>query len=122
MILGGTSSRSNAKAYIEVADEDGERQHGLMFRKGLSKDDGMLFIYDNPHILSFYMKNTLIPLSIAYIRADKTIISIHDMKPLDETSIESEEPAKYALEVRQGWFKEYDVKPGYIVILPAVMR
>ncbi len=96
----------------EVADEPLERQQGLMYRKGLPRDGGMLFVYSTPAPRSFWMENTQIPLSIAYIRVDGTIATIKDMVPFDRTSVPSDAVVLYALEMTQGWFEEHEVGPG----------
>ncbi len=97
----------------EVADEPQERTMGLMHRKGLAPDSGMVFVM--PHIdrVSFWMKNTIVPLSIAYINASGVILEIHDLKPLDEKPVGSTFPSvAYALEMEQGWFSKNKVFPG----------
>lgn len=103
---------------VETADDDAERAQGLMFRESLGENCGMIFVFDEEEPLSFWMRNTLVPLSIAYIDADGGIVSIHDMEPLDETSVPSESPAQYALEVNQGFFEENSVEAGDEVELP----
>ncbi len=95
---------------VELACTDAQKQQGLMHRSQLDKDQGMLFVFDREQILSFWMKNTLIPLSIAYIDAKGKIIDIQDMKPLDQSPHPSKELAQYALEVNQGWFQEHQIK------------
>lgn len=97
---------------VEIADTNAKRERGLMFREKLNHDEGMLFVYDEEQFLSFWMRNTLVPLSIAFIDKNKTIVSIHDMQPLDLTSINSAKEAIYALEVAQGRFKELKIKTG----------
>ena len=106
----------------EVADERAERQPGLMGRTELAPHAGMLFVFGRERDLSFWMRNTLIPLSIAYIAADGRIVDIQDMEPLDETSQPSAEPAKYALEVNQGFFAERGVEVGDEVEIPEEYR
>ena len=96
----------------EIADDDPERERGLMERTALAEDAGMLFGFGRERELSFWMRNTLIPLSIAYIDADGRIVDIEDMEPLDETSHPSAEPAQYALEVNQGFFDERGIEVG----------
>ncbi len=96
----------------EVADDPQERQQGLMYRKGLGEDAGMLFVYPRPSTRSFWMENTQIPLSIAFIREDGTVATIKDMVPFDRTSVPSEAVVLHALEMPQGWFAEHDVHPG----------
>ena len=103
---------------VEIADTDAERQTGLWGRPTLAEDAGMLFVFDQEQPLSFWMKDTLIPLSIAYISAEGRIVDIQDMPPLDETPHPSAEPAQYALEVNQGFFAERGVAVGDTVELP----
>jgi uncharacterized membrane protein (UPF0127 family) len=92
-----------------------------MFRQELADDAGMLFVFPQDQGLSFWMRNTTIPLSIAFIDSERRIINIADMQPLDESSVPSERPARYALEVNQGWFAVRGIKPGDRVefVLPA---
>ncbi len=89
-----------------------------MERTELGENSGMLFVYQEEQQRSFWMRDTLIPLSIAYIDADGRIVDIQDMQPLDETSHPSAEPAQYALEVNQGFFEEHGVQVGDRVELP----
>ena len=100
---------------VELARTDGERAQGLMFRKQLSDGQGMLFVFDRDQMLSFWMKNTLIPLSIAFIASDGHILEIKDMQPNDLNSVKSSRSARYALEVPQGWFGRVNVKTGDVV-------
>jgi uncharacterized membrane protein (UPF0127 family) len=101
----------------EIASTQEERAKGLMYRKNLPDGEGMLFIFDRDEVLSFWMKNTLIPLSIAYIAYDGRIIDIKDMYPNDQNSVSSSRSVRYALEVPQGWFSRAGVRTGDIVIL-----
>jgi uncharacterized membrane protein (UPF0127 family) len=103
---------------VEIADTDAERQRGLMERTALAEDAGMLFVFDREQPLSFWMKNTLIPLSVAYIDAEGRIVDIQDMQPLDETPHPSAELAQYALEVNQGFFAQRGIQVGNQVELP----
>lgn len=97
----------------EVADEPHEQQAGLMYRDNLPKNSGMLFILDPPRRAAFWMKNTLLPLSIAYIAASGRILEIHDLEPGNETSVPSAFPQiAYALEMNQGWFDQAGILPG----------
>lgn len=97
---------------VEVADDAGERSIGLMYRDALGADDGMLFVYDDERERSFWMKDTRVPLTIAYLDASGTIVSLADMQPLTRTPVPSGRPARYALEMNRGWFAAHDVKPG----------
>ena len=106
-------AKINNKIYtFELAITDKEREKGLMFRKSLSKDSGMLFVYSAMGYLSFYMKNTLIPLDIAFIDYNYNIIDIQSMEPLDETPIMSKAEAMYALEVNRGFFQRVGLNVG----------
>jgi len=98
--------------YAEVADEPNERAQGLQFRDGLLENWGMLFVYDSERILEFWMKDTAIPLDIAYIDAEGTIREIHKMHPFDTKIFQSKLRMKYALEVNRGWFRMNGVKIG----------
>ncbi len=102
-----------AVVWAEVADRPDVRQMGLMYRKELPRDQGMLFVFEEPQILDFWMRNTHIPLDIAFISSDGIILNIEAMKPLDEgPRYRSRSPARYALEVNQGWFAKRGIKPG----------
>jgi len=96
----------------EIAETQEERTTGLMYRKKLPDGRGMLFIFENDQILSFWMKNTYIPLSIAYITWDGKITDIKDMYPQNENSISSSRSVRYALEVPQGWFERKGIQVG----------
>lgn len=97
-----------------IADDTSKRTEGMMFltAKEVKPNEGMIFVHPNPQPLSFWMKNTLIGLDIAFIRKDGTIVSTHTMKPLDETGVPSGGPATYALEVKAGTFKKLGIKKG----------
>lgn len=103
---------------VETASDAAARAQGLMYRESLGEDCGMIFVFDEEEPLSFWMRNTLVPLSVAYIDSEGSIVSIHDMEPLDETSVPSAKPAQYALEVNQGFFEENGVEAGDMVELP----
>jgi uncharacterized protein len=96
----------------EVAADFGTRARGLMHRKGLAPNAGMLFVFDAPGEQCMWMKNTYIPLSVAFLDAQGTIINIADMQPHNEQTHCAARPALYALEMTQGWFAERGIKPG----------
>ena len=101
---------------VEVPRTIEEMNRGLMFRKSLGSDEGMLFIFDKEKYQSFWMKNTSIPLSIAFINKEKRIVSIQKMKPLDITMhYLPPVKCKYALEVNQGFFEKNDIQVGDLV-------
>ena len=106
-------AKINKKIYkFELAITEKERETGLMFRKSLDQNSGMLFVYSNMNYLYFYMKNTIIPLDIAFIDYNYKIIDIQSMEPLDETTIVSKKKAMYALEVNRGFFDKVGLKVG----------
>jgi uncharacterized membrane protein (UPF0127 family) len=102
----------------EVARTPEQRRQGLMNRKTLGKDRAMLFVFEKDQKLSFWMKDTSIPLSIAYIAKDGTIKEIHRMRPYSEKAVKSDHYVRYALEVNQGWFEKRGVEPGERVEFP----
>ncbi|HEX7505101.1 MAG TPA: DUF192 domain-containing protein [Syntrophales bacterium] len=103
---------------VEVASTPDKLERGLMFRQSLPEDEGMLFIFKEPQELNFWMRNTLIPLDIAFIGADGIILNIHQAKPLDESiQYRSAGAAKYVVETNQGWFSRHGIRPGDKVIL-----
>lgn len=105
------------KLDVSIADTDDRREVGLMWRKKLGEEQGMLFIYDYPQTLSFWMKNTYIPLSVGFFDKRKVLLQITDM-PVEANpqnpkhSYKSNGPAVYALEVPIGWFTRMNIKPG----------
>ena len=105
---------------VEIADEPAEQSQGLMNRTALGEDRGMLFVFDSEATLSFWMRNTLIPLSVAYIDSEGRIVDIQKMEPLDDEPPQyvSAKPAQYALEVNQGFFEERGVEVGDTTELP----
>mgnify|MGYP003840520281 FL=1 len=101
------------KITAEVADEDHERAAGLMFRKSLASDSGMLFVMDDSGPVGFWMKNTEVPLTIAYIDPAGVIKELHDLQPRNEKPVPSRFPnIAYALEMPQGWFTKNNIWPG----------
>jgi uncharacterized protein len=115
-----TSGGKKVEVRVEIADGLLERERGLMDRTSLGEDRGMLFVFRREQPLSFWMRDTRIPLSIAYIDSKGRITDILDMKPLDDKPPHyvSSEPVQYALEVNQGFFDERGVKVGDHAELP----
>ena len=100
----------------QIAATDASRELGLMSRTNLSDSEGMIFVFPQPRPVTFWMKDTPTPLSIAYISASGRILETHDMKPFDETSIPSTSQAVvYALEVAKGWFDRHGILPGDMI-------
>jgi uncharacterized membrane protein (UPF0127 family) len=114
------SEGEKVEVRVEIADDASERERGLMERTELGENRGMLFVFEEQHKLSFWMKDTRIPLSIAYIDSEGRIVDIQDMKPFDDElpNYISAEPARYALEVNRGFFEERGVEVGDRAKLP----
>jgi uncharacterized membrane protein (UPF0127 family) len=100
---------------VEVANTPEERGRGLMGRKELGDSEGMLFIFETEDYHSFWMKNTLLPLSIAFVDKEGRILRITDMKPLTLESHAPPKPVLYALEMKQGWFSANGIKVGDVI-------
>jgi uncharacterized membrane protein (UPF0127 family) len=105
----------NKEIRVEVAKTPEERANGLMGRKHLGEDEGMLFIFETEDYHGFWMKDTRIPLSIAFIDKEGRIVRMTDMKPLTLESHSPPKPILYALEMERGWFPANDIKVGDIV-------
>lgn len=102
---------------VEVAKSHAERERGLMFRKSLPENSGMIFIFENEQPLAFWMKNTLIPLQIGYFDGNRKLVDLQEMvpAPLGDSrprSYPSKKPAMYALEMNKGWFTKNNIKLG----------
>ena len=106
------------KIRAEVVQTEEEKARGLMFRESLGKDEGMLFAFDREEILTFWMKNTPLPLSIAFMDQRGKIVDIQDMDPFSLRTHASTLPARYALETNQGWFKRNGIGVGDVVKIP----
>jgi uncharacterized protein len=112
------TTRLNAGIHViqaEVASTTGTRSQGLMLRKSMAQGAGMLFLFDEAAAHCMWMKNTLIPLSVAFIDERGAIVNIADMQPLDETTHCALRPVRYALEMNQGWFKKRGISPGTLI-------
>ncbi len=103
---------------VEIAKTHEEKARGYMERKKIPEGTGMLFIFDRDQILSFWMKDTPTPLSIAYLDSKGTIKEIHDLTPFSLAAITSAVSCRYALEVPQGWFEKNDITVGSTISLP----
>jgi uncharacterized protein len=97
----------------QVAQNDEQRQTGLMHRKTMPTHEGMLFIFEAPAVQCFWMKNTLLPLDIAFVADDGTIVNIDSMAPQTLESHCSKHPVRYVLEMNEGWFKQRNIKAGF---------
>ena len=107
---------------LELAATDPTRKHGLMHRQSMPADHGMIFVFPDEEPLSFWMKNTLIPLDIVYLDRNGKVVSIRQMKPLDESGVPSDEPAKYAIELNEGAAARAGVKVGDVLKIPPAAR
>jgi uncharacterized protein len=103
------------KLVVEVAATSEQRATGLMNRFSLQQDHGMLFVFEAPQPLAFWMKDTYIPLSIAFVDQRGRILNIEDMRPKDESTHWSKGMALYAIEMRQGWFDAHGIAAGDVV-------
>jgi uncharacterized protein len=99
----------------EVAAKDVERQQGLMYREKMGPNEGMVFLFEAPAGVCMWMKNTFIPLSVAFIDESGKIINIEEMQPQTTDSHCAKKPARYALEMNLGWFKQKNIKAGSVI-------
>ena len=98
--------------HADVAMNDAQRRQGLMYRKQMGQNEGMVFVFDDINPQCMWMKDTWIPLSVAFIDAEGTIVNIEDMEPQTLDSHCSTQPVKFALEMNKGWFAKRGIKPG----------
>jgi uncharacterized membrane protein (UPF0127 family) len=98
---------------VQLAQTPEQRQIGLMWRKEMPQHEGMLFVFEQAAPQCFWMRNTLIPLSAAFLADDGTIVNIADMKPQSDDSHCSEKPVRFVLEMNVGWFAKRQLKAGY---------
>lgn len=101
-----------ARMQVQIASTAHQLQTGLMHRREMPADEGMLFVFPQAGVQCFWMKNTLLPLTAAFIAADGTIVNLADMQPLSEQNHCSAQPVPYVLEMHQGWFKRQGIRPG----------
>jgi uncharacterized protein len=99
----------------EVAANPTDREQGLMFRERLGPNEGMVFLFEGPASVCMWMKNTLLPLSVAFIDENGKIINIEDMKPQTTASHCAKKQIRYALEMNRGWFRQKNIKAGDVV-------
>jgi uncharacterized protein len=96
----------------QVAQTFDQRMTGLMFRKEMPQHEGMLFVFEQPTVQCFWMRNTFLPLTAAFIADDGTVVNLADMKPQALDSHCSAKPVRFVLEMNQGWFAKKGIKPG----------
>ena len=107
--------RLNAGIHLinaELATTPQQREIGLMMRQSMPANDGMLFVFEQPGQQCFWMRNTLIPLSVAFIADDGSVVNVDEMAPMTENSHCSTKPVRFVLEMNQGWFAKRGIKPG----------
>lgn len=98
---------------VQLAQDFEQRQIGLMWRKEMPQNEGMLFIFEQAGVQCFWMRNTLIPLSAAFVADDGTIVNLVDMKPMNDSSHCSHKPVRFVLEMNQGWFAKRNIQAGF---------
>ena len=98
---------------VQLAQTPDQRQIGLMWRKDMPVHEGMLFVFEQATTQCFWMRNTLIPLTAAFVEDDGTIVNLADMQPQSDDSHCSSKPVRFVLEMNQGWFAKRQIKPGY---------
>ena len=104
--------KEKVTVYCEVASTEKQQRKGLMFREHMNNNECMIFVYNNPQLLRFWMKNTRIPLSIGFFGEEFNLQEVFHMNPLDESLITSTMPAQYAMEMNRGWYHKNLVYPG----------
>ena len=105
----------NHQITAEVAANPQDRQRGLMFRESMPDGHGMLFLFPEERVRGFWMRNTPLPLSIAYADSAGRIVAIRDLEPHDERAVSSVRPSRYALEMNRGWFARHGVYEGDVI-------
>jgi uncharacterized membrane protein (UPF0127 family) len=98
---------------VQLAQDYDARQIGLMWRKEMPQNEGMLFIFEQVGIQCFWMRNTLLPLTAAFVADDGSIVNLVDMKPMSDDSHCSKKPVRYVLEMNQGWFAKRNIQAGF---------
>jgi len=119
-LIDGAGKR--AELSVELAVTPAEHIRGLMFREAMPEESGMLFVFGRETTTGFWMKDTKIPLSIAFITSNGTILETQDMEPLSKQLHRPAQPYRYALEVNQGWFERHGLGPGDRVEIPADVK
>lgn len=100
---------------VQLATTPGQRATGLMHRRDMPPHEGMLFVFEQPGVQCFWMKNTVLPLTAAFVADDGTIVNLAQMKPMTEDSHCSSRPVRFVLEMNQGWFEQRALKPGFVL-------
>ncbi len=117
LVFTNTNGDTITKIDIEIADNDTQRQVGLMMRRNMKMDEGMLFLFDQETYQSFWMKNTILPLDIIYVNSNREIVTIYkNTKPYSEESLPSSKPSQYVVEVNAGYTDKFGIKEGDKVV------
>jgi uncharacterized membrane protein (UPF0127 family) len=107
---------------VQLAQNFEQRQMGLMWRKEMPQNEGMLFIFEQASVQCFWMRNTLIPLTAAFVADDGTVVNLVDMKPMSDESHCSTKPVRFVIEMNQGWFAKRNIQAGYKLTGPAFSK
>ncbi len=107
---------------VQVAQDFEQRQIGLMWRKEMPQNEGMLFVFEQPAVQCFWMRNTLLPLTAAFVADDGTIVNLADMKPQSDDSHCSKKPVRFVLEMNQGWFAKRNIPAGFKLSGPSFSK
>jgi len=107
---------------VQLAKDFEQRQIGLMWRKEMPQNEGMLFVFEQPAIQCFWMRNTLLPLTAAFVLDDGSIVNLADMKPMNDDSHCSKLPVRFVLEMNQGWFAKRNIQAGFRLTGPVFTK
>jgi uncharacterized membrane protein (UPF0127 family) len=107
---------------VQLAQDFEQRQIGLMWRKEMPQNEGMLFVFEQAGVQCFWMRNTLLPLTAAFVADDGTIVNLADMKPMNDNSHCSHKPVRYVLEMNQGWFAKRNIQAGFKLTGPVFSK
>lgn len=107
---------------VQVAQDFEQRQIGLMWRKEMPQNEGMLFVFEQAAVQCFWMRNTLLPLTAAFVADDGTIVNLVDMKPQSDDSHCSKKPVRFVLEMNQGWFAKRNIQAGFKLTGPSFSK
>jgi uncharacterized membrane protein (UPF0127 family) len=107
---------------VQLAQDFEQRQIGLMWRKEMPQNEGMLFVFEQPAVQCFWMRNTILPLSAAFVLDDGSIVNLVDMKPMNDESHCSKKPVRFVLEMNQGWFAKRNIQAGFKLTGPVFSK
>jgi uncharacterized membrane protein (UPF0127 family) len=107
---------------VQLAQDNEQRQIGLMWRKEMPQNEGMLFVFEQPAVQCFWMRNTFLPLTAAFIMDDGSIVNLADMKPLSDDSHCAKKPVRFVLEMNQGWFAKRNIQAGFKLTGPVFTK